>query len=181
MIATIGAANVDRRGILLGPTVLGTSNPGDVYLDFGGVARNVAENLARLGCAVTMVSRVGDDEDGRRIIAQLESAGIESTLVSRSPTRRTASYTAIMESNGELVIGLDDMDICEEIEASILQAALPRLQVERHWFIDTNVPGAAIGCLLSVAGRPQCLRDAVSVFRAPPAAPAAAGNLRLVR
>src|SRR5436305_257330 len=115
MIASIGAAHVDRRGILRGPTILGTSNPGDVHLDFGGVARNVAENLARLGCAVSMLSRVGDDEEGRRVIAHLRFAGIDTALVSRSPVRPTASYTAILENQGELVIGLADMDIYEEI------------------------------------------------------------------
>ena len=116
MIACIGAAHVDRRGILHGPLILGTSNPGDVHLDLGGVARNVAENLARLGCQVSMLSRVGDDEDGRRVLAHLQAAGIDTTMVSVSSGRPTASYTAILESGGELVLGLADMGIYDEID-----------------------------------------------------------------
>ena len=60
-IACLGGAHVDRHGVLQGPLVLGTSNPGRVSSDFGGVARNVAENLARLGRRVSMLSRVGAD------------------------------------------------------------------------------------------------------------------------
>src|SRR5260370_38426096 len=99
MIASIGAAHVDRRGILRGPTILGTSNRGDVHLDFGGVARNVAEKLARLGCSVSMLSRVGDDEDGRRGIAHLPSAGVHTTLLSRSPRLRAATCPAYLRDN----------------------------------------------------------------------------------
>jgi len=62
MIACICGAHIDRRGVLRAPAVFGTSNPGDVRVDFGGVARNVAHNLARLGCAVTLLSRIGDDD-----------------------------------------------------------------------------------------------------------------------
>ena len=56
MIACIGGAHLDRHGVLRGPLVLGTSNPGSVHVAVGGVARNVAENLARLGVKVTLVS-----------------------------------------------------------------------------------------------------------------------------
>jgi sugar/nucleoside kinase (ribokinase family) len=67
MIACIGGAHLDRHGVLHGPLVLGTSNPGAVHVAMGGVARNVAENLARLGERVTLVSRVGDDLAGRQV------------------------------------------------------------------------------------------------------------------
>ncbi len=165
MIATIGAAHVDRRGILRGPLVLGTSNPGDIHLDFGGVARNVAENLARLGCRVSMLSRVGDDQEGRRVIARLQDLGIDTGLVSVSRTRPTASYTAILENRGELVVGLADMDIYDEIDNSILDAALPRLREHDHWFIDANLRGPSIGRLLAEAGPALIAVDAVSVAK----------------
>ena len=67
MIACIGGVALDRRGTLPCPLVAGASNHGELREDFGGVARNVAQNLARLGCRVGLVSRVGDDECGRRM------------------------------------------------------------------------------------------------------------------
>src|SRR3954452_6925623 len=102
-IACIGGAHIDRHGLLGGPLILGTSNPGTVTSDFGGVARNVAENLARLGRGVRMVSRVGDDEAGRGVVRHLASLGIDTSNVTVSQ-RATASYTAILQQDGELVL-----------------------------------------------------------------------------
>ncbi|HXA51089.1 MAG TPA: PfkB family carbohydrate kinase, partial [Candidatus Acidoferrum sp.] len=108
-IACIGGAHIDRHGMLKQPLVPATSNPGNVTCDFGGVARNVAENLARLGREVTMVSLVGDDESGRAVVSQLASLGVDTSAIAVSP-RPTASYTAILQPGGELVLGLADMD-----------------------------------------------------------------------
>jgi sugar/nucleoside kinase (ribokinase family) len=69
-IACIGGAHLDRRGLLHAPVVLGTSNPGSVRTDLGGVARNVAQNLAHLGSQVLLCSRVGDDKAGRQVLSQ---------------------------------------------------------------------------------------------------------------
>ena len=43
----------------------GTSNPGKLRISPGGVARNVAENIARLGMQVSLITAVGDDPQGR--------------------------------------------------------------------------------------------------------------------
>src|SRR3989337_2154813 len=51
-VLVIGAAGLDLGGRSELPLRLGTSNPGEVRVSDGGVARNVAENLARLGMEV---------------------------------------------------------------------------------------------------------------------------------
>ena len=79
--------------MLHGASILGTSNPGSVFTDDGGVARNVAVNLMRLGREVVLCSRVGNDEAGRRVLAQ----SVDTSLVTVSEGRPTASYTAILE------------------------------------------------------------------------------------
>ena len=64
----------------------------DVFPDgrrLGGAAANVAYHLARLGRAVVLVSRVGDDEPGHAALAQLETAGVDASqlqLDAESPT-----------------------------------------------------------------------------------------------
>jgi len=44
------------------------SNPGKVRVSFGGVCRNIAENLARVGVNTKFISVVGDDEKGRSLL-----------------------------------------------------------------------------------------------------------------
>lgn len=147
--------------MLRGPLVLGTSNPGAVYSDFGGVARNVAQNLAHLGCAVLLCSRVGDDAAGREVLSQ----PFDTSLVSVSGSAPTASYTAILESTGELVIGLADMGVYDEVTPAVLEPSLARLREAALWFVDTNLPGETIAWLLDAARCPVAV-DAISVAKA---------------
>ena len=161
IIACIGGAHIDRRGILRGPAVVGTSNPGAVRTDLGGVARNVAQNLACLGCRVLLCSRVGDDEAGRHVLAQ----PLDTSLVTVSESRPTASYTAILEPGGELVIGLADMDVYDELTPAVLAPALARLRQAAIWFLDANLPGETIDWLLTASGRIPVAVDAVSVAK----------------
>ncbi len=171
MIACIGGAHPDRHGVLRGPMVLGTSNPGGVHVAVGGVARNVAENLAHLGEKVTLVSRVGDDAAGCQVREHAALAGIDASLFTVSRAHPTASYTAILESHGELVIGLADMDVYEEITPELLEPALTRLRQHSYWFVDANVPGPTIDWLLTAAGGIPVAVDAISVAKAARLAP----------
>ncbi|HLK67310.1 MAG TPA: carbohydrate kinase family protein [Bryobacteraceae bacterium] len=167
MIACIGGAHIDRHGVLRGPLVLGSSNPGSVLVAAGGVARNVAENLARLGERVMLVSRVGDDAAGVQVRESAAACGIDTSLVTVSCVQPTASYTAILENNGELVLGLADMDIYEELSPAALEPFLMQLRDCSYWFVDANLPGTTIDWLLSSAGEIPVAVDAISVAKAP--------------
>jgi hypothetical protein len=93
-VACIGAAHIDRKATAAGPVVPGSSNPVTMRVGAGGVARNVAENLARLGLSVTMVSRVGGDREGDAVLDGLAEAGVGFELCTRSATAPTATYTS---------------------------------------------------------------------------------------
>ncbi|MEA4820923.1 MAG: PfkB family carbohydrate kinase, partial [Erysipelotrichales bacterium] len=55
-IYVIGGANIDIQGTPFEKLKYKDSNPGIISYSFGGVARNVAENLARLGDNVNFIS-----------------------------------------------------------------------------------------------------------------------------
>ena len=44
------------------------SNPGRVKVSFGGVCRNIAENMARVGANTKFISVLGNDEKGKSIL-----------------------------------------------------------------------------------------------------------------
>ena len=52
------------------------SNAGLITKDFGGVGRNIAENLSRLGEIPVFVTVISRDSWGKEIIANLQSLGI---------------------------------------------------------------------------------------------------------
>ncbi len=55
-VLIIGAAGIDSKGRANVPLTLGTSTPGKVRISVGGTARNVADNLARLGVETLLLS-----------------------------------------------------------------------------------------------------------------------------
>jgi len=61
-VLVLGAAGIDMIGRLNDEIIMGTSNPARINANFGGTARNVAENLALLGQPVTFLSIVGEDD-----------------------------------------------------------------------------------------------------------------------
>lgn len=161
-VACLGAAHLDRRGRTFAPAVPGTSNPGSLTDEPGGVARNVAENLHRLGCRVSLCSRVGNDSAGRRI---LTGSPFDVSLVTVSSTSPTASYTAILDPAGELIIGLADMAIYDELTPEVLAPALSRLEQQcGFWFLDANLPAATLAWLLDHAAATIAV-DAISVAK----------------
>jgi pseudouridine kinase len=139
-VLCIGGCVIDRVGETLDAKErLYTSNIGVMRASIGGVARNVAENLARLGTRVAMASRLGDDAEGRDVMQASREAGVEMSRVTVDSTRRTASYTAVFNGAGELVIGLADMAIFDAItpaEARDWVAGAPALC---QLFVDANL------------------------------------------
>ncbi len=79
------------------------------------MGRNIAENLARLGERVVLLSAVGDDGSGRRILQQAAECGIDISHVLVDADHRTAAYLAVLDDTGDLVMSIDDMSINREL------------------------------------------------------------------
>lgn len=166
-IACIGGAHIDVRAHALGPVVPGSSNPVQTRRGFGGVARNVAENLARLGERVHLYGRVGRDSDGDAVIGTMAGLGVETQGIGRSERRPTASYTALLDADGEMVIALADMGIYEELSPAALESVPARAADCPVWFVDANLPQPSLRFLAEAAPRETFLvLDTVSVAKA---------------
>jgi pseudouridine kinase len=145
-VVCIGGVVQDRKLHLHAPAVPGTSNPGTGSGAAGGVGRNVAENLARLGVRVAMVSRVGADPAGSALIAGLEGLGVDVAGVTVEPQAGTAEYLAVLDPGGELVLGVADTAILERITVADVAAAWPAA----GWvFADCNLAPAVLAHLLA--------------------------------
>jgi pseudouridine kinase len=146
MILVVGGMNVDVKARAAAPVVGGTSNPGTVVRSAGGVGRNVAENLARLGSPVALVSAVGTDPDGDWLLAETAAAGVDVSGVVRT-TAGTGTYVAVLEPDGELVVAVSAMAAADAIDASFLPADLTAPLV----VLDGNLPAATVDVALSLA------------------------------
>ena len=146
-IVVIGGAAVDRKYRVLGDVVLGSSNPVAGEATWGGVARNVAENLAHLGAAPRLLSVVGEDAAGKDLLAAASRAGIDISLCQVLPGRATATYVAVLSAAGDLVLGLADMALFDALQPAWLAAAWPALSTAQWLFAECNLPAQTVGWL----------------------------------
>ena len=162
-ILCIGGAVLDRKYCLAAPLQPATSNPACASQNFGGVARNVCENLARLGLHSALATRVGADAAGREIIDQLGSLGIDTSCIIIDPACPTAEYVAVLAEDGKLELGLAAMQIFDALDL----ADIWRPPVPAWVFADCNLPPAQILRLLDAAREPGVALavDAVSVAK----------------
>ncbi|AJY46655.1 carbohydrate kinase [Martelella endophytica] len=163
-IVALGGAVIDRKYVARAPLIAGTSNPVEGMRSFGGVARNVAENLAMLGASVGFVSVVGADESGRDLTRHMRERGVDVSNVLSLADERTAEYAAILEPTGDLAYGIADMAIFDRLTPELLENAGPALAAARLVFGDCNLPAEALAALIERrrAGRFDLAIDAVS-------------------
>jgi pseudouridine kinase len=148
----IGGANIDHKCQTLDRPVPGTSNPGRMLTSLGGVGRNVAENLARLGTSTALITALGTDDLGARIHRETDAAGVDVRHVILS-SHPTGSYTAVLDESGEMVIAVSAMDAMNDITVENVDARRALIANARILLLDCNVPEDAMGHAAEIAHR----------------------------
>jgi pseudouridine kinase len=149
----IGAANIDVIGVLDEDLHTATSNPAHIRFSFGGVARNVAENLSRLGQPVKLISAVGDDEFGAQLLKQTREAGVDIENVICTSQFSTGSYIGVIDPVGEIQFALDDMHAIRELSSQYLRDRYALFKGASLLFVDANLPPKTLRTALSLARR----------------------------
>ena len=152
-VLVIGAAGVDTVGSLRGELDHGTSNPAQIRSSSGGVTRNVAENLARLGHPVILLTAVGNDQVGDQLIQKTQDAGVDVHLVVRTNEYPTGTYLAVVNSKGELQYALDDMRSIAALTPSYLQEHADLFHEASLLFVDANLSKETLRKAVSLAYR----------------------------
>ncbi|HEY5670874.1 MAG TPA: carbohydrate kinase family protein [Anaerolineales bacterium] len=152
-VLVIGAAGVDIVGRLRGELRSKTSTPAVIRSSYGGVARNVAENLVRLGQPVNLISVVGEDDEGDRLLQGLVAAGVNPERVLRTSQYVTNSYLAIIDSQGELQFALDDMRAINSLTPQFIREQAALFKEASILFVDANLPKDTLRTVMSLARR----------------------------
>jgi pseudouridine kinase len=167
-VLVIGAANVDIVGKLKEELHLDTSNASQIRTSFGGVARNVAENLARLGQPVCLLTAVGDDPVGQQLLEQASSAGVDVSAAIQSSEHPTSSYLGVVNEHGKLHFALDDMRVMSALSPDYIRQNEHLFKQASLLFVDANVPKETLRVVMSIARR-----EGLLVCADPTAAPLA--------
>lgn len=126
----IGSAAADITARANSDTSLAESTvPGSVTLTLGGVGRNIAEaahrvlsgSLARSSQETVLVAPVGNDPFGSLIIDGTEKLGMRSDGIVRVDGARSAVCNMVLNSSGNLVGGIADMDIAYDLDPTAVR------------------------------------------------------------
>jgi pseudouridine kinase len=150
-VVCLGGANVDRKLRVAAPVRPGSSNPATARETFGGVARNVAENLARCGVPVQLLSAVGQDAAGRALLDDAAHAGIGVHAVQSIDGALTGSYTAVLDTDGSLFVALAHMDLCEQLTPDWLAQHAAMCRGAALVVADLNLPATTLAALVTAA------------------------------
>lgn len=166
-IVVLGGANVDLTGQSAAPFLAGDSNPGSLRQSAGGVGRNIAENLARLGHNVSLISLIGRDPSGDWLVERIRQAGIATDGLLRDGDLPTSTYLAVNDANGQLIGAIADMGISEALTPQRLTPVQSRLVAASSLVVEANLSAATLGWLATLPLRGGLYADAVSATKAP--------------
>jgi len=168
-VVVFGGANIDLWGRPAGEVLERyTSNPGKINIGSGGVGRNIAHNLALLNVPVTLLSAVGDDGEGIRILEETGKAGVRTEQMLISGEHPTGIYLAILDEKGEMEVAVSDMRILEEISLEYLRSKVYLIKESKIVVMDTNIPEQSIEYLVDLCNKVKVpiLVEPVSVEKA---------------
>ena len=148
-VLVFGGAHVDREYSLKETFVPGVSNPCRGKVTVGGVAHNLAAHIKALGTeSVALVSIVGNDENGNKVISSCELIGIDTHFFQRDLIYPTGEYICAVDDQTNVLFGLANMDIYDDMTVETLDSSRSVFQEYKHWAVDTNFPAEALRYIL---------------------------------
>lgn len=164
-VLVIGSATLDVVGKLQSFPEEGTSNPAKIRTTFGGVARNISENLARLGQSVTLITAVGEDQVGSQLIAQTTAAGVDMAPTLKVSGGRTSTYIALIDDDGGLHFAADDMRVLKELTPQVIKDRADLFKSASMVCVDANLTTETLETVFTQAHRagvPVCADPATT-------------------
>ena len=163
-INVIGGANIDISAKYSSAVAAaGDSNQGQIATSAGGVARNIAENLARLGSAVQLITGLGDDGFSVSVRASLNLPLLDLSACYAPPNTSSDSYLSLYDMKGELVSAVNQMRLVNNLTPSYLQRFETQITGATLIIADCNLPPDTIHWLAVLPDRPTLFFDGVSM------------------
>lgn len=138
-IFVIGGSNIDIYAKSQSDLVLKDSNIATIRYSFGGVARNIVENLANLKADVSFTTVLGNDSFGRDILSSLTIKGVKMNNSLIIDGANTSSYMAVLNKDDMYVAMCDTKVLDENLTVSTIDNLKDEIGDEDYLVLDTNL------------------------------------------
>ncbi|MEN8076548.1 carbohydrate kinase family protein [Clostridioides difficile] len=165
-ILVLGASIVDIFGFCGRSYAQRDSIPGHIKISFGGVCRNIAENLARVGVKTEFISTLGDDENGKSILEHSRKFGynMENSLFLEGES--TPTYMAILNHQGEMESAVVDMESLNKMDEVFIDNKHDVFNNASYTIVDSDNPALLEYILKKYEGKSKFILDPVSAKKA---------------
>ena len=147
-VLVIGAAGVDLKGHPLATLQMANSNPGIVEQSFGGVGRNLAENIARLALPTVFMTALGKDHFGDMLLQTMRDLDVDMQYALVCDDCQTGTYVAVLDDQGELVVSISDFRSVNQIDAEYLRQHQFLFEQASYVVIDLNLSVSSIEAIV---------------------------------
>ncbi|MEC9415301.1 MAG: PfkB family carbohydrate kinase [Pseudomonadota bacterium] len=165
-ITVIGGANIDIHGKSLGKIKAKDSNPGKLITSPGGVARNIAENISRLGIPCRLVSVIGNDAYGHMLKEHCEGIGIDTQYLMQSDEMSTSTYMSIIDNSGDMRMAISDMKIVSTLSVAYIKSIKKMIDQSKIIVLDTNIEDSTLKYIVNTFPKIPIFIDTVSSIKA---------------
>ncbi|NLR09672.1 MULTISPECIES: PfkB family carbohydrate kinase [Lactobacillaceae] len=164
-VVVVGGMNMDIFGMPNQKVIERDSNIGEIGMAVGGVGQNIAQNLAHLEVPTYLVTVYGDDYNGTLLQQSCERNHISLEQAEEVRGSRSSTYMYITDEHGDMLLGVNDMAICDQITPEFLAKKLDFINQADICLIDANISQEAIDWLGANVTVPL-FGDTVSVTKA---------------
>jgi sugar/nucleoside kinase (ribokinase family) len=142
------------------------SNPGKVKTSFGGVCRNIAECMARVGVNTKFISILGDDEVGKKMLEHSKAMKYDMSDSLIVKGGHTPTYMAILDEQGEMVSAVVDMKIIDEFTTDFIDSKANIIKNAEYMVLDADRPDIVEYIITKFKDDTKFILDPVSAAKA---------------
>ncbi|MDD5791324.1 MAG: carbohydrate kinase family protein [Erysipelotrichaceae bacterium] len=165
-IYVIGGANIDIFALSKKEIVLRDSNPARIELSFGGVARNIAENLCHLEERPVFVSAFANDAFGKVLFEDCQRLGMDLKYSEVIEGASSSMYLANLNYDRDMYLAMNDMSIVSAIDKSTIDKLNAVINDDDYVIADTNLDQDVYEYLFKTL-KGNKITDAISTAKAP--------------
>lgn len=126
-IYVVGTASIDYRttideALLRDPTHTATLDDNELNIDFGGIGKNISENIHRIGHNVSYICAIGSDVFGQELLEECRQNGIDVSDSLVVPAKKSSTYLEISSRDRKkIVLSSANMKLQQSLTPDFLQ------------------------------------------------------------
>lgn len=165
-VVVVGGLNLDIAGLCGQVYREKDSNIGSVALSAGGVGHNIAQNLAKLGVPVELVTVFGDDHFGRILEEECAHDGIGLHYAQKVAGGKSCTYLYITDNSGEMMSAINAMELIDRVTPAFLEERKELINGASLCVVDANISEESIRWMADNCTVPM-YADPVSTIKLP--------------